>query len=93
MTSKVEYVLSQPQTRDHTCHWPGCTKQVPPALWGCKPHWKALPTRLQNRIWAAYRPGQEIDRDVSADYLAAARAVQDWIAEHLQVQAPTIPLF
>ena len=51
---KRAYVKSQPQTREHTCHWPGCKKQVPPAMWGCKKHWFMLPKHLRDRIWAAY---------------------------------------
>ena len=59
-TEKANYVRSQTQTRDHICHWPGCNKQVPPAMWGCKAHWFKLPLPLRNAIWAAYVPGQEI---------------------------------
>ena len=77
--SKVAYVKTQSQTRAHHCHWPGCTHQVPPALWGCKQHWLRLPATLRARIWAAYRPGQEIDRHPSREYLAAAREVLAWI--------------
>jgi len=39
MSTKADYVRSQGQTRNHHCHWPGCDKQVPPAMWGCKGHW------------------------------------------------------
>jgi len=66
----------------HHCHWAGCRREVPPAMWGCKAHWFKLPLRLRNRIWKTYRPGQEIDKTPSAEYLAVAREVQDWIAEH-----------
>lgn len=79
---KVAYVKSQRQTRKHPCHWPGCTKQVPPAMWGCKHHWFALPKHLRDRIWATYRPGQEVNLTPSAEYLAAARDVQAWIAQN-----------
>lgn len=78
---KAAYVKGQPQTRDHHCHWPGCEKQVPPAMWGCKAHWFALPKPLRDRIWATYRPGQEINMTPSSEYLAAAAAVQAWIAQ------------
>ena len=77
--AKVAYVKAQPQTRAHHCHWPGCTVQVPPALWGCRKHWFALPKRLRNLIWRAYRPGQERDLQPSDAYLRAAREVQAWI--------------
>lgn len=79
---KVSYVKRQGQTRNHHCHWPGCDKQVPPALWGCRPHWYTLPQHLRDQVWKAYRPGQEVSGTPSADYLAVARAVQQWIKEH-----------
>lgn len=69
----------QGQDRNHTCHWPGCTKQVPPAMWGCKDHWFKLPYRLREEIWASYRPGQEKDMNPSAAYMEAANKVQEWI--------------
>ena len=81
--SKASYVKRQPQTRPHTCHWPGCGRQVPPAMWGCREHWFALPKPLRDRIWATYRPGQEKDMDPSRDYLDAADAVQRWITENV----------
>jgi hypothetical protein len=78
--AKVAYVKRAGQTRNHVCHWPGCGAQVPPAIWGCRPHWYALPKELRDRIWRAYRPGQEIRGTPSASYLAVAREVQQWIA-------------
>lgn len=80
--TKAQYALRQGQTRRHTCHWPGCTRQVPPAMWGCKPHWFRLPRHLRDAIWRTFRPGQEVDQTPSRDYVAAAREVQDWIREH-----------
>lgn len=76
---KARYVVSQGQTRVHTCHWTGCTKQVPPAMWGCKQHWFALPKHLRDRVWRAYKPGQEITMTPSAEYLAVAAEIQRWI--------------
>lgn len=81
--SKASYVKAQKQTRDHHCHWPGCETQVPPAMWGCRPHWFALPKVLRDKIWAAYRPGQEISMTPSREYVAVANEVQDWIRDHL----------
>lgn len=66
----------------HTCHWPGCGAKVPPAMWGCKPHWFGLPQDIRAHIWAAYRPGQEVDKKPSPGYIVAAQAAQKWIAEH-----------
>lgn len=78
--TKADYVRRQSQTRGHTCHWPGCGKQVPPAMWGCKAHWFALPVTLRVRIWRSYRPGQENDMHPSEDYITVAKEVQEWIA-------------
>lgn len=76
---KREYVKSQGQTRGHHCHWPGCEKQVPPAMWGCKAHWFKLPKVLRDEVWRTYEPGQEVDMTPSDDYLAVADKVQAWI--------------
>ncbi|MFZ0269904.1 hypothetical protein [Caulobacter sp.] len=91
--TKADYVRSQPQNRDHHCHWPGCTKQVPPAMWGCKPHWFQLPPQLQRRIWRCYVPGQEITGRPSAEYVAVAREAQAWILANHPPAAPTGDLF
>lgn len=66
----------------HTCHWPRCTIEVPPAMWGCKQHWFMLPVRLRARIWKTYKPGQEITKTPSRAYLEAASDVQKWIKEN-----------
>jgi hypothetical protein len=80
--AKAAYVKAQKQTRSHGCHWTGCKRQVPPAMWGCKEHWFRLPAELRARIWKAYRPGQERTMTPSREYLDAARAVDDWIRDH-----------
>lgn len=68
----------------HTCHWPGCDRLVPPAMWGCKQHWFALPKILRTDIWLTYRPGQEITKTPSPDYVRAAQRVQEWIRDFQQ---------
>lgn len=80
--AKVAYVKGQGQTRSHHCHWPGCERQVPPAMWGCKTHWFKLPKALRDRIWRAYRPGQERDQRPSAEYLQVAREAEAWIRDN-----------
>lgn len=82
LADKVHYVKRQGQTRDHHCHWPGCTQQVPPAMWGCKVHWFKLPKKLRDKIWNTYVPGQEIDMTPSNEYLNVADEVQQWIKQH-----------
>ncbi len=86
MTGKADYVRRQPQTRAHACHWPGCSVQVPPAMWGCRAHWARVPRQLRRRLWNAYRPGQEVDLQPSSAYVDAAAAIQRWIQNHLAHQ-------
>jgi hypothetical protein len=66
----------------HHCHWPGCGKSCPPACWGCYRHWMMLPKYLRDKVWAAFRPGQEVSKTPSAAYLAVAREVRAWIKEN-----------
>lgn len=89
ISEKVQHVRRAGQSRDHTCHWPGCERQVPPAMWGCKEHWFKLPSDLRGRIWRAYRVGQEEDGRPSRAYLDVAREAQEWIAKHLPRQPTT----
>lgn len=86
MESKANYVRRQSQTRSHTCHWTGCARQVPPAMWGCKQHWFALPKPLRDAIWREYRPGQEIDGSPSDRYVATAVLAEQWIAGLIEIR-------
>lgn len=80
MSTKADYVLKQrANPTGHHCHWPGCERCVPPAMWGCAKHWFMLPKHLRDRIWRAYRPGQEISKTPSMEYIEAAEAAQAWI--------------
>lgn len=65
----------------HTCHWPNCSKEVPPQMWGCQKHWFTLPKFLRDQVWKEYKPGQEITKTPSERYLAVALTVQVWIEE------------
>jgi hypothetical protein len=47
----------------------------------CRRHWFALPRKLRNRVWAAYRPGQCDDWNISRAYSEAAKACVRFIAE------------
>jgi len=40
-----------------------------------------LPRNLRAKIWRHYRPGQEIDKKPSVEYINAAQEVRDWIYE------------
>ena len=71
--------IASGRTAGHHCHWPGCETRCAPAAWGCKKHWYMLPQALRNKVWRAYRPGQEATKTPSRDYVAVAREVQNWI--------------
>lgn len=88
--AKVQHVLRAPDDGRHTCHWPGCGKLVAPAKWGCQPHWYRLPHALRREIWRTYRPGQEVTKTPSRDYIAAALRIQRWIDENVE---RVMPLF
>lgn len=45
---------------------------MPPKMWGCKRHWFMLPKDIRKEIWATYKPGQEIKKNPSPAYIAAA---------------------
>lgn len=82
---KADYVrekIRQGRSGDHHCHWPECQTKVPPAQWGCRKHWYMLPQSLRNKVWRAFRPGQEVSKAPSKEYIAVAREVQTWIREN-----------
>lgn len=65
----------------HTCHARGCEKIVPPRMLFCVKHWRMTPRLIQARIWKHYRPGQEITKDPSIEYLAVMKQAIDTVAE------------
>ncbi len=85
----VRAALRRGETLNHHCHWPGCQRKVPPAAWGCRPHWFALPPAIRTRIWRAYKPGQEMSKRPSVEYVAAVTEAQEWIKAQ-QKQRPLI---
>ena len=66
----------------HTCHCPHCNRAVSPKLFGCKSCWFALPQKMRDAIWATYRPGQEITKTPSPEYIKAARAAIEYLREN-----------
>ena len=56
----------------HTCHAHGCDTTIPPKLFMCRPHWYMVPKVLRAEIWRTYRPGQEIDKSPTDEYLQIA---------------------
>lgn len=61
----------------HLCHVPGCPTAVPRKMLMCRSHWARVPLKLRQKVWAAYRSGQEVDKQPSAEWLHAAKAAID----------------
>lgn len=75
-------VVEQMARHPHHCHWPGCTAEVPPKLWGCRSHWYMLPKKLRDKIWMYYVSGQETTKTPSREYIQVAEEVQSWIRQN-----------
>ena len=58
---------------EHICHAKNCDLAVPPKKLMCKRHWFMVPPDLRKEVWREYRPGQEVDKEPTAEYLKAAR--------------------
>lgn len=65
----------------HTCHARDCKTAVPPKMFMCKRHWYMVPKHLRDAIWANYRPGQEITKDPSSEYLEVAMQAINAVAD------------
>lgn len=65
----------------HTCHARGCTIAVPPKMLMCRRHWFLVPKALRDAVWRTYHPGQERTKDPTSEYLAAAHAAIEAVAE------------
>jgi hypothetical protein len=65
----------------HQCHALRCKTPVPPKLFMCRDHWYMVPKSKRDRLWALYRPGQEITKDPSPEYLEHAMACVRIVAE------------
>lgn len=70
----------------HTCHARDCERAVAPKLLMCLPHWLMVPGELRAAVWANYVPGQEVRKDPTRDYLAAARAAVEAVWEKEQAR-------
>lgn len=75
----------------HHCHVPNCPRRVDPRYLMCPGHWGLVPKGLQDLVWRAYRPGQEVDKRPSADYLEAAkRAIAAAVQQETSLGVPTL---
>lgn len=58
----------------HRCHAQHCPTELPPQLFMCRKHWSMVPPALRASIKQTFRPGQALDKNPSAEYLAFATA-------------------
>lgn len=65
----------------HKCHARGCDREVPPAKLMCLYHWGLVPRPLRDAVRQHYVKGQEITKTPTAEYLNAARAAIEAVAE------------
>lgn len=65
----------------HLCHAQSCKVVVPPAMFMCKKHWYMLPKWMRDKVWSLYRPGQEVSKDPSLQYVQHTMACIDFVAE------------
>lgn len=56
----------------HHCHAHNCETNVPPRMLMCRRHWGMVPRSIQKKVWDHYRPGQEVDKRPSPEYLDVA---------------------
>lgn len=66
---------------EHLCHASGCPMAVPPRMLMCLKHWRMVPKRLRDAVWEHYVPGQERRGMPTSEYLEAARAAVQYVAE------------
>jgi len=55
----------------HRCHAMGCKRAIAAKFLMCGRHWAMVPPNLQTEVYRNYRPGQEIDKQPTQEYLVA----------------------
>jgi hypothetical protein len=55
----------------HTCHAKGCDRAIAAKFLMCGRHWAMVPPKLQIAVYREYRPGQEIEKNPTHEYLVA----------------------
>jgi hypothetical protein len=58
---------------EHFCHAKACKVIVSPNMLMCKEHWYMVSADLRKAVWREYRPGQEVDKEPTAEYLKTAQ--------------------
>lgn len=64
----------------HLCHAIDCSERITPKLLMCPRHWYMVPAALRKQVWQTYRPGQEVDKCPSKEYLEVAKQAINLVA-------------
>ncbi len=65
----------------HYCHAYKCQTEVPPEMLMCRRHWGMVPSKLKSRVKKEYQRGQCETRQVSVEWLKAAREAINAVRE------------
>lgn len=63
----------------HLCHAYACKTPVPEKMFMCRGHWFMLPPLMRNMVWSLYKPGQEIRKDPTPEYLEHTQKCIDYV--------------
>jgi len=47
----------------------------------CPRHWYMVPPSLRTQVWRTYRPGQEVSKTPTQEYIDAARTAINYVAQ------------
>lgn len=73
---------------EHKCHAEQCNIEVPPKLLMCAKHWWMVPRAYRTLIHIYFRPGQEVDKQPTAQYLAVMKLAINSVAEQEKLPVP-----
>ena len=59
-------------------------------MFACRSHWAMVPAWLQRALWKAYRPGQEVSKEVTRGYLVVQTRCRIAIA-HVEGRDDALP--
>lgn len=79
---RPEHAHEGEEAMKHLCHATGCPVETPPRLFMCGRHWGMLPTEMKNDINRLFRPGQEVSKTPSKQYMLAALAAVKWLRKN-----------
>jgi hypothetical protein len=75
-------MVSLDEIRQHFCHATDCARMVAPKFLMCRYHWGMVPKAIQDAVWQAYQPGQELgEKQPTNAYVLAVEAAMKAVAD------------